>query len=97
MKKINLYFYFYKNKFAFPLALSLFILFSLRAMPLAVLTLAATTFLIWFYQKFINDQKNQTLYFYYNLGITELKLYTFLFFINMIVLISINISIKWML
>ncbi len=97
MKKINLYFQFYKNKFAFPLTLSLFTLFSLRIMPLAVLTLAATTFLIWFYQKFINDQKNQTLYFYYNLGITELKLYTFLIFINMIVLISINIGIKWML
>jgi hypothetical protein len=96
MKKINLYFHFYKNKFAFPLALSLFTLFSLGFMPLSVMILAATTFLIWFYQKFINDKKNQTLYFYYNLGLTELKLYTFLFFINMIVLISINIGIKWM-
>lgn len=94
MKKINLYFLFYKKKFAFPLALSLFTLFSLRVMPLAVMILSATTLLIWFYQRFINDKKKQALYFYYNLGLTELKLYTFLFFINLIILIGINIYIK---
>ena len=94
MKKIQLYFLFYKSKFAFPLAISLFALYSLKIMPLAILILIATTLLIWFYQRFINDKKKQSLYFYYNLGLTELKLYSFTFLINLILLICINIYIK---
>jgi len=94
MKKINLYFLFYREKFLVPLALSLFTLFNFRIMPLAVITLSSTTLLIWFYQHFLTDKKKQTLYFYYNLGATEFKLYTFVFFINLIILIGINIYIK---
>ena len=95
MKKITLYFYFYKEEFAFPLGLSLFALLSFRIMPLATLTLTVGTLLIWFYQRYINDKKKQTMYFYYNLGVTEFKLYTFLFFINLAILTSINICMKW--
>mgnify|MGYP006085769999 CR=1 FL=1 len=94
MKKTTLYFYFYKEKFAFPLSLSLAALFRFRIMPLATMALLASTLLIWFYQRFINDKKKQTMYFYYNLGLTEFKLYAFLFFINLVILIGINIYIK---
>jgi hypothetical protein len=94
MKKINHYFLFYKTKFLPPLSLALFTLLKFRIMLLAVITLLATTILIWFYQRYINDKKKQALYFYYNLGLTELKLFTFLFFINLILLIGINIYIQ---
>ena len=63
-------------------------------MPLAILALISTTLLVWFYQHFINDKENQDLYFYYNLGLTELKLYSFTFLINLIILISINTYLK---
>jgi len=94
MKKTPIYFHFYKEKFAFPLGLSLFTLFGFRIMPLAVMALITATLLIWFYQRFINDKKKQSLYFYYNLGMTEIKLYSFLLFINLIILTGINSCIK---
>ena len=94
MKKINLYFLFYKTNFLPPLCLALFTLLKFRIMSLAVLVLLATTILVWFYKHYINDKKKQRLYFYYNLGFTALQLLTFLFFINLILLIGINIYIK---
>ena len=94
MKKLKLYFIFYKNKFAFPLAISLFALYSSKIIPLTILTLVFSTLLIWFYQRFINDKKKQSLYFYYNLGLTETKLYSFTFLVNLFLLICINIITK---
>jgi hypothetical protein len=94
MKKMKLYFLFYKAKFLPPLVLALFALLKFKIMPLAVIALITATLLIWFYQRFINDRKKQNMYFYYNLGLTELKLYTFVIFINLTILIGTNIYIK---
>ncbi len=95
MKKLQLYFLFYKTKFFLPLALTLFVVFKYKMMPLAVLALLTASLLVWFYQNFINDAKKEKLYFYYNMGITELKLYAFVFFINLIITITLNICMKW--
>ena len=94
MKKLKLYFLFYKTHFLLPLGLALFALLRFRIMPLAVIVLLITTVTIWFYQRFIDDRKKQKLYFYYNLGFTELKLYGFVFCINLALLISTNIYLK---
>ena len=69
-------------------------MYNFKIMPLSILVLIATTLLIWFYQNFINDKKKQSLYFYYNLGLTELKLYSFTFLMNLILLICINFYLK---
>ena len=94
MKKIRLYFLFYKSKFTIPLAVGLFALYASRVLSFAILLLSITTLVIWFYQYFINDKKKKSLYFYYNLGLTELQLYLFTFLLNTILLIGINSYIK---
>ena len=94
MNNIKLYFLFYKSKFLPSLALAVFTLLQFKIMFLAVLSLIISTFLIWFYQRFIGDKKKKELYFYYNLGFTEIKLYTFIFFINFGLLIVTNILTK---
>ena len=95
MKTLQLYFLFYKTTFFLPLALTLFVVLKYRMMPLAVLALFTASLLVWFYQNFISDPKKEKLYFYYNLGITELSLYTFVFIINLISVTIINICLKW--
>ncbi|MFT6065041.1 MAG: hypothetical protein ACJAYY_000769 [Paraglaciecola sp.] len=94
MKKLKLYFLFYKTKFLFPLTFAILTLVFTNIMLIAVITLLMATLLIWFYQGYVNDRKKVALYLYYNLGISTLKLYVFLFFINLIVLTGTNICIK---
>ena len=95
MKTLQLYFLFYKTTFFPPLALTLFVVLKYKMMPLALLALLTASLLVCFYQNFINDSKKEKLYFYYNMGITELKLYAFVFFINLIITITLNICMKW--
>ncbi len=94
MKILKLYFLFYKTTFFPPLALALFALLKLNIMLLATIALLTATLLVWSYQRFVNDKKKKTLYFYYNLGLTELKLYTFVFIINLFIITGTNICIK---
>jgi len=94
MKNLKIYFLFYKTKFLPPLALALFTLLKFKVIQLAVLALLTTTILIWVYQRLINDKKKESLYFYYNLGLTELKLYAFIFFINLTLIVCTNTLIK---
>lgn len=94
MKTLKLYFIFYKTSFFPPLALALFTLLKFNIMLLATVALITATFLVWSYQRFISDKKKEKLYFYYNLGITELKLHLFVFFINITILVSTNIYMK---
>lgn len=94
MKNLKIYFLFYKTKFLLPLVFALFTLLKFKMKQLAALALLATTILIWFYQRFSNDKKKKSLYFYYNLGLTEFKLYAFIFFINLVLLICTNAFIK---
>ena len=94
MRKLKLYFHFYRTKFLVPLAFATAILYVFRVMQLAIFSLITATIGYWFYERFINDKKKEKLYFYYNLGITETKLYLFVIFINLIVVMSINIYFK---
>lgn len=94
MKKLKLYLLFYKTKFLLPLALAIAILYIFRVMPLTVFSLVIATIGYWFYEHFINDKKKEKLYFYYNFGLTESRLYLFVFLINLIVVMSINIYFK---
>ncbi|TVZ57191.1 hypothetical protein OD91_2501 [Lutibacter sp. Hel_I_33_5] len=79
-----------------PLGLALFTLLKFKAMPLAFFILISTTLLLWLYQRYINDPKNKNLYLYFNLGLTQIKLYSFTFFLNIIILTIVNMYIKWM-
>lgn len=91
MKRIHLYLHFFKRKFVFPLIAAIFALLYTEISTIAIITLIAATILVWFYERFINDRKKESFYFYYNLGLSELKLYISLFFINLIILIGFNI------
>ena len=64
-------------------------------MLLALIAMIVTTLLVYFYDRFIEDRKREKLHFYYNLGITELKLYAFIFFINLFIITITNICMKW--
>ena len=90
MKKLNPYLLFYFGKFFLSLAFSFFVLVWYRIPTLAFITLTLVSLLIWFYHHYLNDKKKQSLYFYFNLGISELKLYLFTFCLNLLILISIN-------
>ena len=94
MKRILLYFHFYKRKFIFPLIAAIFALIYTEISTIAIITLIAATILIWFYERYLNDRKKESLYFYLNLGVSELKLYTFLCFVNLIILIGFNMYMK---
>ncbi|WP_155995107.1 hypothetical protein [Tenacibaculum ovolyticum] len=94
MKTLKLYFIFYKTSFLPPLALAIYALLKFNIMLLATVALTTATFLVWGYQRFISDKKKEKLYFYYNLGITELKLHLFVFFINLTILVGTNIYMK---
>ena len=93
MRNLKLYFIFYKTKFLFPLLSSIFALFYTNIISIAVITLLAATILVWFYITFLEDRKKTTLYFYYNLGISDFNLYSFVFFVNFIILIGLNYSV----
>ncbi|CAL2102025.1 membrane protein of unknown function [Tenacibaculum sp. 190130A14a] len=95
VKKLRLYFLFYRTKFFLSLAFSLFILLKLKAFFWVLIALITAVITTWFYHRFINDRKKQTLYFYYNFGLTEFKLYSFIFFLNFFLLVCINLIIKW--
>ena len=94
MKKLKLYFLFYKTIFLPPIALAIFALLRYGEMFYGVVALVTTSILVWFYRHFIDDRKQEKLYFYYNLGLTEIKLYGFVFCINLILLICANIYLK---
>lgn len=87
MRKIKSYFHFYLGKFFIPFAFSLFILISFKTFFFMFLSLTLSSLVLWFIHHYINDRKKQTLYFYFNQGISELKLYLFTFILNLAVLI----------
>ena len=95
MKTLKLYFLFFKTKFLPPLTLAIFVLIKYQLMLLALIAMIVTTLLVYFYDRFIEDRKREKLHFYYNLGITELKLYAFIFFINLFIITITNICMRW--
>lgn len=90
MKKFRLYFHFFKSKFFLPLVFSFYISTLEKTFTLSIFTLILLSIITWFYNHYLNDSKKQKLYMYFNLGICELKLYLFTFFINLILLLSLN-------
>lgn len=94
MRKIKIYFHFYRNKFFIPLVFGVFILVFSHVFILAFISLMLASVGVWFLNHYIDDRKKQRLYFYFNQGISESKLYIFTFIINLAILIIINNIIK---
>ena len=91
MKKLRPYLQFYYSKFFISLALGLFVILRYQIPKLAYKGFFLASLLVWMYHHFVNDRKKQSLYFYFNLGISELKLYLFTLFLNLAVLIIVNL------
>ncbi len=94
MKNLKSYFHFYFSKFFISLAFGIIILMTIKIFPLAFISLILSSLLVWFIQHYINDKKKQTLYFYFNQGISEFKLYLFTFTVNLTILIIINYIVR---
>jgi hypothetical protein len=90
MRKLKLYFHFYKSKFFITLVFCLFILIKYQNLLLALISLTLASLGVWFVQHYINDKKKESLYFYFNSGISEFKLYFFTFVVNLSILIITN-------
>ena len=82
MKKIRFYLIFYKSKFAFPLFLSVFLLFKSGNIGITLFTLLFSTLALFFYERFLGDPKKKELYFFFNQGISVIKLYGFTLLLN---------------
>lgn len=83
---MSLYFLFLKEKIASPIASALFALLISRNLSLSILTLLISLLILWVIERFINDPNKKKLYFYFNFGKTELKLYSFVFLISFFLL-----------
>jgi len=85
VQKFSLYFRFYSRTFLPPLFASLFVYFQNGFKGLSILVLAVTLCILFLYRRFLDDPRRKQLYFYFNLGMTELKLYGFVFLVNFLI------------
>ncbi|MFD2568982.1 hypothetical protein [Pseudotenacibaculum haliotis] len=91
MKKLRLYLIFYKSTFLFPLIVSVLAFAKEKHIGTAIFALFFATLGIFFYNHFIDDPKKQRLYFFFNHGISETKLYGFIFVLNALFLTALNL------
>ena len=91
MKNLKLYLHFYYSKFFISLSLGAFVILRYQIPKLAFISFFLASLLVWVYHHFINDIKKQSLYFYFNLGLSEIKLYLFTFFLNLFILTVLNL------
>jgi len=89
MKNSFVYFLFFREIFFLPLAGSLFAYFRIGYWGLSIFLCAAILFIVFLYKRFLDDPKKKQLYFYFNQGFTEFKLYGFAFVVNSLLILLI--------
>jgi hypothetical protein len=89
LRKLSLFFEFYKRHFALQLLFPLLIHYMKSSNGLTYLTFLAFSLLVWGYNYFLDDPKREKLHYFFNFGFTELQLHGFTFILNLILLILI--------